>query len=273
MGEERGGPATAGGWRRWEPLLGTVTWPVSLRMAAVAEIGPGQRVLDVGCGMGDPTLQVAVLVGPHGRVVGLDLSEAMLAAARERAAALGLAHVEFRAGDVRSAPLEPEGFDAVLGRWSLIFLADVVAVLARLRAALVPGGRIAVAGWAPPDSNPWFTIAMEEAAALRPVAAPDPGAPGPFHLSTDGALARALLAAGFQAVQQERVLLSLFARDGAECWAMAAELAGPLAPALADLSPAERARLVEAVGRRVEPFRTGDVLRIPGQAQVAWGRV
>src|SRR5579885_2895612 len=168
MGEERGGPATAGGWRRWEPLLGTVTWPVSLRMAAVAEIGPGQRVLDVGCGMGDPTLQVAVLVGPHGRVVGLDLSEAMLAAARERAAALGLAHVEFRAGDVRSAPLEPEGFDAVLGRWSLIFLADVVAVLARLRAALVPGGRIAVAGWAPPDSNPWFTIALEEAAALRP---------------------------------------------------------------------------------------------------------
>src|SRR5579885_631278 len=232
MGEERGGPATAGGWRRWEPLLGTVTWPVSLRMAAVAEIGPGQRVLDVGCGMGDPTLQVAVLVGPHGRVVGPDLSVVVLAAQRER-----------------------------------------VAALARLRAALVPGGRIAVAGWAPPDSNPWFTIAMEEAAALRPVAAPDPGAPGPFHLSTDGALARALLAAGFQAVQQERVLLSLFARDGAECWAMAAELAGPLAPALADLSPAERARLVEAVGRRVEPFRTGDVLRIPGQAQVAWGRV
>ncbi len=273
MGEERHGSATAGGWRRWEPLLGTFTWPVSLRMAAVAEIGPGQRVLDVGCGMGDPTLQVAVLVGPHGRVVGLDLSEVMLAAARERAAALGLAHVEFRAGDVRTVPLEPEGFEVVLGRFSLIFLADVVAALARLRAALVPGGRIAVAGWAPPDSNPWFTIAMEEAAALRPVAAPDPGAPGPFHLSTDGALARALLAAGFQAVQQERVLLSLFARDGAECWAMAAELAGPLAPALADLSPADRARLIEAVGRRVEPFRTGDVLRIPGQAQVAWGRV
>src|SRR5579875_3589450 len=100
MGEERGGPATAGGWRRWEPLLGTVTWPVSLRMAAVAEIGPGQRVLDVGCGMGDPTLQVAVLVGPHGRVVGLDLSEAMLAAARERTA---------RARGVRCGPrpLEP----------------------------------------------------------------------------------------------------------------------------------------------------------------------
>src|SRR5579871_171274 len=255
-----------------ERMLGNFTWPLSLRMAAVAEIGPGQRVLDVGCGVGDPTLQVAVLVGPHGRVVGLDLSEDMLVTARERAAALGLAHVEFRAGDVCTVALEREAFDAVLGRWSLIFVADVVAALTRLRAALVPGGRIAVAGWAPPDSNPWAAITMEELARVRPARPPDPNAPGPFHLSTDGALARALLAAGFQAVQQERVLLSLFARDGAECWAMAAELAGPLAPALADLSPADRARLIEAVGRRVEPFRTGDVLRIPGQAQVAWGR-
>ena len=68
----------------------------------VAEIGAGQRVLDVGCGIGDPTLQVAVLVGPHGRVLGIDIAEGMMAIARERAAALGLAHVEFRVDDVTS---------------------------------------------------------------------------------------------------------------------------------------------------------------------------
>src|SRR6266446_10098631 len=92
--------AVAGGWRRWEPMLQSFTWPMSLRMVAAAAIGPGQRVLDVGCGIGDPTLQVAVLVGPHGHVLGLDLVEEMLATGRERAAALGLARGEFRAADI-----------------------------------------------------------------------------------------------------------------------------------------------------------------------------
>src|SRR5262249_54540417 len=82
----------AEGWRSWEPMFQSFSWPLALRMAAVAEIGTGQRVLDVGCGIGDPTLQVAVLVGPHGRVLGLDIAEEMIAIARERATALGLAH-------------------------------------------------------------------------------------------------------------------------------------------------------------------------------------
>src|SRR5919204_3855637 len=132
--------AVAGGWRRWEPLFQSFTWPLALRMAAVAQIGDGQRVLDVGCGIGDPTLQVAVLVGPHGRVLGVDLVEDMLATARERAAALGLGHVEFRAGDIATIALPPHSFDAVIGRWSLIYVADAPAVLRRLQAALVPGG-------------------------------------------------------------------------------------------------------------------------------------
>src|SRR5881396_205273 len=99
--------AVARGWRRWEPLFQSFTWPVALRMTAVAQIGAGQRVLDVGCGIGDPTLQVAVLVGPHGRVLGIDLVEEMVTTGRERAAALGLAHVEFRAGDVTTLELAP----------------------------------------------------------------------------------------------------------------------------------------------------------------------
>src|SRR5256712_4073436 len=150
--------AVAGGWRRWEPMLQSFTWPMSLRMVAAAEIGPGQRVLDVGCGMGDPTLQVAVLVGPHGRVLGIDVADAMIATGRERATALGLGHVEFRTADVMTMELPAESFDAVLGRWSLIYVADPPAALARLRGALAPGGRIALSAWAPPGAKPRLTI-------------------------------------------------------------------------------------------------------------------
>src|SRR2546422_4408533 len=233
--------AVARGWRRWEPLFQSFTWPVALRMAAVAQIGAGQRVLDVGCGIGDPTLQVAVLVGPHGRVLGIDLVEDMLATARERAAALGLGHVEFRAGDVTTLELAPHAWDAVLGRWSLIYVADVASVLARLRDVLVPGGRIAVAAWAPPAANPWITIPTKALARVLPLPAHDPAVPGLFHLSEDGALARALGAAGFEDVRQERVQLSQFAHDPAEFWAMLTDMAGPPPPIIAGLSPVDRA--------------------------------
>ncbi|MCW5891497.1 MAG: class I SAM-dependent methyltransferase [bacterium] len=264
--------AVAQGWRRWEPLFQSFTWPLALRMATAAEVKAGDRVLDVGCGIGDPTLQVAVLVGPHGAVCGVDLAEGMIAIARERATALGLAHAEFRVGDVGTLPLPSQGFDVVLARWSLIYMDDVAATLERLRAALAPGGRIAVTAWAPPDANPWFTVPLAALGRVRPLPAPDPDAPGVFHLSADGALARALVAGGFQAVGQERVVLSQFARDAAEVWGMMSEMAGPLAPLLADLGADERARLAGDVAAGLERFRAGDVLRIPAQAQLAWGR-
>jgi ubiquinone/menaquinone biosynthesis C-methylase UbiE len=264
--------AVAGGWRRWEPLFQSFLWPMALRMAAVSGVRPGNRVLDVGCGIGDPTLQVAVLVGPHGRVLGIDLSEAMLETARERAAALGLAHVEFRAADVTGAELGREVFDVVLARWSVIYVADVVGALRRLREALVPGGRIAVAAWAPPDANPWITIPMQALARVHPLAPTDPAASGPFQLSADGELARALLQAGFQAIDQERVVLSQFARGPEEYWTMLTDTAGPVAPLLAGLAEEDRARVAREVARAVDRFSSGDVLRIPAQAQLAWGR-
>lgn len=262
----------ARGWRRWEPMFQSFSWPLALRMAAVAEIGSGHRVLDVGCGIGDPTLQVAVLVGPHGRVVGLDISEGMIAIARERAAALGLGHAEFRVEDVTTAALPDAGFDAVLGRWSLIYLEDVAHVLERLRTALVPGGRIAITAWAPPEANPWFAVPQEAMARVRPVPPLDPDKPGVFHLSTDGALARALVGAGFQTVGQERVVLSQLAQDGAEFWRMMTDTGGPLASFIAELGPAEVGQVAADVAARLERYRAGDVLRIPAQAQLAWGR-
>ena len=263
--------AVASGWRRWEPLFQSFTWPLALRMAATAHVGDGTRVLDVGCGIGDPTLQVAVLVGPHGRVLGIDLVEDMLVTARERATALGLGHVEFRAGDVTTMDLPAGMFDAVLGRWSVIYMADATAALRRLHDVLAPGGRIAVSAWAPAEDNPWITIPMRALDALRPLPPPDPAAPGVFHLSADGALAGALRSAGFRDIGQERVRLSQFARDPAEFWGMLTDMAGPLAPLLAALSPDERAQVARAVEAGIAGFRVGDVYRIPAQAQLAWG--
>jgi len=259
-------------WRRWEPLFESFTWPAALRMAAVAEVGAGQRVLDVGCGIGDPTLQVAVLVGPHGRVVGVDIDEGLVAIARERAALLGLAHAEFHVLDVTTAELPENAYHAVLARWSLADLDDVPLVLAKLRRALVPAGRIAVTAWAPPDANPWLAVPLEAVAGRRPVRVLDPVHPGPFHLSADGALARVLVQVGFQQVDQERFPLSLAAPGTDAYWELVSEMTGPLGPLLAALEPQARDQVRRSVGAALERFRTPEGVRIPAQAQLAWGR-
>ena len=127
--------------------------------------------------------------------------------------------------------------------------------------------------WAPPEANPWIAIPMEELARVLPVSPPDSTTPGLFYLSADGALADALRAAGFRNVAQERVQLSQFAREATEFWAMLADMAGPLAPIVAGLAGPERRRVLDAVAERIERFRSGDVLRIPAQAQLAWGEL
>ncbi|MBP7001650.1 methyltransferase domain-containing protein [Amaricoccus sp.] len=108
-----------------------------------AGIGPGMRVLDVGCGVGDVSLLAARLVGPTGSVHGVDRSpEAIAVAARRVAREALLARVTFAAVELGDWDPEP-GFDAVIGRLILMYLPDPGAALARLSAGLRPGGIVA----------------------------------------------------------------------------------------------------------------------------------
>src|SRR5437764_174954 len=128
--------------------------------------------------------------------------------------------------------------------------------------------------WEPMLQSFTWPMALRMVAALakvRTLPPTDPAVPGAFHLSQDGALAKALVGAGYQAVGQERVVLSWFAHDPDEFWAVTGDTAGPLASLLAELSAAERAQVKREVTEGIAKFRAGDVYRIPAQAQLAWG--
>lgn len=118
--------------------------PATRRLFEAAGIGRGMSVLDIGSGAGDVALLVADLVGPTGRVTGIDMNPAILETARVRAAAAGWSNVTFRTGAVEDLPLD-ERFDAVVGRWVLMYVPDPVALLARLADLLPPGGIVAFA--------------------------------------------------------------------------------------------------------------------------------
>jgi ubiquinone/menaquinone biosynthesis C-methylase UbiE len=107
-----------------------------------AGIQPGMRVLDVGTGAGDGALMAAAIVGPTGVVVGIDVNAGILDTARERARAAGHEQVTFVPGDFRTADLDGE-FDAVIGRYVLMYLGDPVDALRSVLRHLRPGGVIA----------------------------------------------------------------------------------------------------------------------------------
>jgi ubiquinone/menaquinone biosynthesis C-methylase UbiE len=116
--------------------------PASRRLLAGAGITAGMRVLDLGSGAGDMALLVADLVGPQGQVVGVDINPAILAIARARAEAAGWSNVDFREGDIHAFAAD-ETFDAVVGRYVLMYVPDPVAVVRQCLSLLRPGGTVA----------------------------------------------------------------------------------------------------------------------------------
>lgn len=108
-----------------------------------AGIGPGMRVLDVGCGSGDVSFEVARLVGDTGEVIGIDQNDRALETARSQAKDLGLAQVVFASADVTAVPDELGSFDAIVGRRVLMYLPDPAMAVAALAAKLSPGGTMA----------------------------------------------------------------------------------------------------------------------------------
>ncbi len=116
--------------------------PLTRQFFATAGITAGMKVLDVGSGAGDVALLLADLVGPRGAVVGIEINPTILETARARVRTVGWTNVTFLEGDVHSIDLDDD-FDAVVGRWVLMYLSDPVAVLHRLLRHLQPGGIIA----------------------------------------------------------------------------------------------------------------------------------
>lgn len=120
-------------------LQGLVYRDVTRWSFRAAGVAPGMRVLDLGCGTGDVSLLAAELVGREGEVVGVDRSQEALDAAEERARAAGVQNVRFVLGEIGTAPLADE-FDAVVGRFVLMHLADPAGALRGVARLLRPGG-------------------------------------------------------------------------------------------------------------------------------------
>ncbi|UJA21376.1 class I SAM-dependent methyltransferase [Thermoleophilia bacterium SCSIO 60948] len=167
---------------------------------------PGDRVLDIGCGLGDSTVQLAELVGADGEAHGVDVAERMIAGARETAAAAGAENVSFEVADVQATSFE-DTYDYAFGRFGTMFFANPVAALRNVRAALRPGGRLNMVVWRRKLDNEWLHRAegIVERFLEHPEETEEPTCgPGPFSMANADTVSDILVHAGFGDVVLKR---------------------------------------------------------------------
>lgn len=188
-------------WANQADSMDRMLLPLTLPALELLALQPGERVLDIGCGAGATSLEIARRVGASGRVVGVDISQQLLTLARERAAAAG-ANADFIDADAGATDIPGAPFDAAFSRFGLMFFSDPPAAFARLRAQLKPGGRFVFITWRTFRENAWTHAPLTALAPIlkAPVPPADPNAPGPFALSDASKIEAILAASGWRDV-------------------------------------------------------------------------
>jgi SAM-dependent methyltransferase len=244
----------APGWIRHAERHDELGRPLGAAALDHLKPAPGERVLDVGCGCGGTTAELASAVGPEGVAVGIDLSEAMIAQARTR-----FPGRRFVVDDIETIGVVPGApFDAVYSRMALMLLADPVAGLTTIQRSLRPGGRLAATVFRDGGSVPWlFAVVLGAAPSLGPMPPMPLGdEPGPFAFGDPAGLVRALQAGGFGSVAVEPQDVTLVAPDEPDEVAGWLIEIGPAGPAYRDAAPAAQASARSGATRLLERFRT-----------------
>jgi SAM-dependent methyltransferase len=250
--------------------------PLGRAALALLDLERGACVMDVGCGCGQTLLELSELVGPSGQVLGLDISEPMLARARERAA--GYANVSVSLADAETCPFAPGSRDAVFSRFGVMFFRDSKAAFTNLRRALRPRGQLAFVCWQELALNPWAEIPLRAVMARLPsVPAPgllDPGAPGPFAFADRERLETLLSGAGFAEVKIASHTTSVHL-GAAQTLDEAVDYCRQLGPAsrfLADAPAERRPELLGALREALAPHVTPQGLWMDAAAWLVTAR-
>jgi len=267
--------AGGGHWVEQQAIQDDILAPISALLFAEAALQPGERVIDIGCGCGATTLEAARRVGPNGSALGVDVSQPMVARARERAQEMR-SGARFIVADATLHDFSGAQGDVLLSRFGVMFFGDPVLAFANIRRGLKSGARVVFACWRPLKVNEWMLLPLKAALKHVPrLPEPDPEDPGPFAFADEGRVSRILLAAGFfdVAMKPFELTLDIAVGRGFETAVSRALEIGPASRALKDQPEALKAAAREEIRAALEARRVGDQLPLKAAPWIVHARV
>lgn len=238
------------GWRKWDALTMEFLAPAGDAIIGALEPLGEHRILDVAAGTGEPGLSIAQRA-PGAHVLITDLSEDMLAIARDHAAARGITNVATQVCDVSELPFADASFDRISCRFGFMFFPDMELAASELVRVLRPGGRLATSVWGPASQNAWVTSIMRSIDRHIERPTPPPGSPGMFRCAEHGLMVSILERAGLTNVVQQEVQSTLNCGTVDVYWQMMNDVAAPVVAALRQTDDATRDRIRNEVDEAI----------------------
>ena len=259
-------------WEKHRDTIRTMLAPLTQALIEEAGIVPGQSVLDVAGGPGEPSLTIAEIVGLAGSVMCTDAVPEMVAAAESAAERLGIRNISFRQCTADSLPFENNSFGTVISRLGAMFFPDPLCALREILRVTEPGGTISLAVWHKSELNPFANRVTEviNRYVETPPTAPD--APGAFRFAELGKLAGILSEAGASDVHERLLKFRIEAPISPhEFWVMRSEISETLRQKLAQLSVEQASCVMAEVQEAVREFFPNNQMSFPAQMIIVTG--
>jgi ubiquinone/menaquinone biosynthesis C-methylase UbiE len=238
--------------------------PISEILHRAADAAKGERVIDIGCGCGGTTFELAWRVGSEGRVTGLDISAPMLNYAREHAPRD--LKVDFVQADATVYPFQAAAADLLFSRFGVMFFADPATSFTNMRKAIEPGGRVVFACWREPRANGWMMLPLQAVYQHVPkMPQLGPEDPGPFSFASEERVRRILSAAGFSGIKMtpHDLAMDIALGRGLDGAATAAIAFGPASRALDGQPDSVRAAATQSVREALAKFENDGKVPLP----------
>jgi len=245
----------AQGWNDHGAQIGNWLRASTDAMLAMAEVGPGARVLDVAAGAGDQTIDIAKRIGPTGSVLATDLSPAILEFAKAKARRAGHKNVETQATDGENLGVPDASFDVAICRLGLMFFPDPSRGLREMFRALKPGGRACTMVFSAPDKNPCVTILLSTALKHAGLPPRDPYQPGGLlSLGKPGLIDDLFRQAGFARVATTALAAPFKLPSVKEYLAFVRDSASPILQIMGRLDETQRAAAWAEIDNKLRAF-------------------